>query len=129
MRCSQHMLRWAHCAIMQAGRIHGCCRLHGRAGRLCPPAWPPPHPPICAHRTPPAPGTGQNNFGLNWGNGFITDSGVINAYSLSDPRAFFEELLAKPYVDKVCGARRPAGCLQRWFCWQLAARSSRQQRC
>eukprot|EP00877_Chromochloris_zofingiensis_P000949 jgi/Chrzof1/10855/Cz05g14190.t1 len=46
-------------------------------------------------------GAGQTNFGLNWGNGFITDSSLISRYGLSDPNAFFQDLLSKPYVNRV----------------------------
>lgn len=46
-------------------------------------------------------GTGQNGFGLNWGNGFITDRDLINNRGLSDATPFFTELMAKPYLNKV----------------------------
>lgn len=46
---------------------------------------------------------------LNWhlglscrGNGFVTDTNIIQKYGLSDPNYFFRQLLSKPYVDKVC---------------------------
>lgn len=45
-------------------------------------------------------------FGLNWGNGFITDYNIINSRGLSDPNPFFATLVRKPYADKV----RPSGC-------------------
>ncbi|GBF93230.1 glycoside hydrolase [Raphidocelis subcapitata] len=45
-------------------------------------------------------GTGQNGYGLNWGNGFITDSQIIQSRGLSDPNPFFKTLLTKPYVDR-----------------------------
>ncbi|WIA19208.1 hypothetical protein OEZ86_005581 [Tetradesmus obliquus] len=45
-------------------------------------------------------GTGQNMFGLNWGNGFITDYNIINSRGLSDPNPFFATLVRKPYADK-----------------------------
>jgi hypothetical protein len=48
-----------------------------------------------------AAGTGQNMFGLNWGNGFITDYNIINSRGLSDPNPFFASLVRKPYADKV----------------------------
>jgi hypothetical protein len=47
-------------------------------------------------------GTGQNMFGLNWGNGFITDYNIINGRGLSDPNPFFSQLVRKPYVGQVC---------------------------
>jgi hypothetical protein len=43
-------------------------------------------------------GTGQNGFGLNWGNGFVTDPNVIQSRGLSNPTAFFKYLVRKPYV-------------------------------
>lgn len=46
-------------------------------------------------------GVGQNNFGLNWGNGFISDYNIIQKYGLSDPNYFFQQLLKKPYVNRV----------------------------
>eukprot|EP00878_Enallax_costatus_P023562 GHUV01025063.1.p1 GENE.GHUV01025063.1~~GHUV01025063.1.p1 ORF type:complete len:271 (+),score=63.78 GHUV01025063.1:645-1457(+) len=46
-------------------------------------------------------GTGQNNFGLNWGNGLISDVNIIKKYGLSDPNYFFQQLLTKPYVNRV----------------------------
>jgi hypothetical protein len=51
-------------------------------------------------------GTGQNAFGLNWGNGFITDAELIRSRSLSDAAPFFKELVSKPYVSKVGGLCR-----------------------
>jgi hypothetical protein len=40
-------------------------------------------------------------FGLNWGNGFVTDRELIDGRRLSDANPFFQELVRKPYVDKV----------------------------
>lgn len=40
-------------------------------------------------------------FGLNWGNGFITNQDIINSRGLSDPNAFFQDLLTKPYSNNV----------------------------
>lgn len=51
-----------------------------------------------------AAGTGQNMFGLNWGNGFITDVDIINSRGLSNPNKFFQSLLKKPYARKVSGS-------------------------
>ncbi|KAF8055094.1 SYT1 [Scenedesmus sp. PABB004] len=45
-------------------------------------------------------GTGQNMFGLNWGNGFITNMDIINGRGLSDPNPFFAALVRKPYADR-----------------------------
>lgn len=47
------------------------------------------------------PGTGQNMYGLNWGNGFVTNLDIINSRGLSDPNDFFQDLLTKPYVNSV----------------------------
>lgn len=46
-------------------------------------------------------GTGQNMFGLNWGNGFISNQDIINSRGLSDPNDFFQDVLRKPYVNSV----------------------------
>jgi aryl-phospho-beta-D-glucosidase BglC (GH1 family) len=46
-------------------------------------------------------GTGQNMYGLNWGNGFITDRGVISSRGLSDANPFFQQLVRKPYLKSV----------------------------
>jgi hypothetical protein len=46
-------------------------------------------------------GTGQNMFGLNWGNGFITNQDIIGSRGLSDPNDFFQDMLRKPYVSSV----------------------------
>ena len=65
------------------------------------------YPALCAHcRTRitarhTAAGTGQTAYGLNWGNGFITQRDVISGRRRSDPTAFFQDLLTKPYADKV----------------------------
>jgi hypothetical protein len=49
-------------------------------------------------------------FGLNWGNGFITDYNIINSRGLSDPNPFFSQLVRKPYVAQVRGHS------VRWWC-------------
>ena len=43
-------------------------------------------------------GTGQADRvpGMAWGNGFITNQTIIQAYNLSDPTGFFEDLSAIP---------------------------------
>jgi hypothetical protein len=46
-------------------------------------------------------GTGQNMWGLSWGNGFITDMEIINGAGISDANPFFQQLAGKPYVDRV----------------------------
>jgi hypothetical protein len=46
-------------------------------------------------------GTGQNMWGLSWGNGFITDTDIINGAGISDANPFFQQLATKPYVDRV----------------------------
>ncbi len=50
---------------------------------------------------PQVSGTGQTKFGLNWGNGFITNPATIQQYGLSDPNPFFQELLRRPYLGRV----------------------------
>ena len=46
-------------------------------------------------------GTGQANKypGMAWGNGFITDAPTIEQYNLSDPNAFFSNILAVPELS------------------------------
>ena len=46
-------------------------------------------------------GTGQNMWGLSWGNGFITDYNIINSNGLSDANGFFQQVITKPYIDRV----------------------------
>ena len=47
-------------------------------------------------------GTGQQGYpGINWGDGFVTDSALIRQYGLSDPNSFFQTLAAKPYLNNV----------------------------
>lgn len=46
-------------------------------------------------------GTGQGGINANWGDGFATDPQVISQYGLSNPNAFFQALLKKPYVNQV----------------------------
>ena len=43
-------------------------------------------------------GTGQANKypGMAWGNGFIVDNSTIQQHNLSDPNAFFHNILAVP---------------------------------
>ena len=43
-------------------------------------------------------GTGQaNRFpGMAWGNGFVTNASLIQQYNLSNPTAFFDNLLQVP---------------------------------
>ena len=43
-------------------------------------------------------GTGQaDRFpGMAWGNGFVTNASLIQRYNLSDPTAFFDNLLEVP---------------------------------
>lgn len=56
---------------------------------------------LLPHHAPTKTGTGQNMFGLNWGNGFITDQNIITSRGMSDPNDFFQDLLTKPYLDEV----------------------------
>jgi hypothetical protein len=46
----------------------------------------------------------QVAFVTAWGDGFVTDGGIISQNGLSDPRPFFDTLSTKPYLDRV----RPA---------------------
>lgn len=46
-------------------------------------------------------GTGQTNYYMNWGDGFVTNTTVINKFGLSDPTTFFKQVVWKPYVDRV----------------------------
>ncbi len=46
-------------------------------------------------------GTGQTNYKLNWGDGFITDKSIIAEEGLSDPNNFFTQLATKPYQKQV----------------------------
>ena len=46
-------------------------------------------------------GAGQQSFVTAWGDGFVTNGGIISQHGLSDPRPFFDALLEKPYVDRV----------------------------
>jgi len=62
-------------------------------------------------------GTGQSGFGLNWGNGFVTDKAVIQSRGLSDANPFFRELVTKPYVDKVRFAFGLPGQTERACAW------------
>lgn len=45
-------------------------------------------------------GTGQTGYGLNWGNGFVTDPDIISKYGISDPSSFFQQLLSRPYLQR-----------------------------
>ena len=46
-------------------------------------------------------GTGQLGLGINWGNGFATDSKLISTTGISDPNGFFTQLLTRQYLDAV----------------------------
>ncbi len=43
-------------------------------------------------------GTGQAGKypGMAWGSGFVTDPSIVKQYNLSDPSAFFENLVQLP---------------------------------
>eukprot|EP00775_Hariotina_reticulata_P012217 gene12217-12355_t len=56
-------------------------------------------------------GAGQSNFGLNWGNGFITDYNIIKRYGLSDANDFFQLLVGKAYWDKTKGYCQGTHCV------------------
>lgn len=46
-------------------------------------------------------GTGQTNYGLSWGSGFVTDASIVARYNIDDASPFFTALLKKPYVNQV----------------------------
>ena len=46
-------------------------------------------------------GTGQLGLGVNWGTGFATDPQLISSTGISNPNAFFTQLLTRPYVNQV----------------------------
>lgn len=46
-------------------------------------------------------GGGQQALGTNWGDGFATDTALVEGLGLSDPRPFFEALTTKPYQQQV----------------------------
>ncbi|KAK9838511.1 hypothetical protein WJX81_004175 [Elliptochloris bilobata] len=46
-------------------------------------------------------GTGQTNYGICWGDGFVTDPGTLSRYGLDDARPFFNALLGKPYLNSI----------------------------
>lgn len=46
-------------------------------------------------------GTGQLGLGVNWGNGFATDSSIISSTGISDPNPFFSQVLTRQYVDQI----------------------------
>lgn len=46
-------------------------------------------------------GTGQVQYNLNWGDGFVTNPYIIKKYSLSDPNDFFRTIINKPYLKNI----------------------------
>ncbi|KAI8468681.1 MAG: glycoside hydrolase superfamily [Monoraphidium minutum] len=46
-------------------------------------------------------GTDQSDYGLNWGNGFVSDPQIIADYGLGDPNPFLRQLVARPYANLV----------------------------
>ncbi|CAL5227268.1 g10199 [Coccomyxa viridis] len=46
-------------------------------------------------------GGGQLGFSMCWGDGFVTDPGVIAQYGLTDPNPFFNTVLTRPYANQV----------------------------
>lgn len=46
-------------------------------------------------------GTGQVQYNLNWGDGFVTNTQIIKKYSLSDPNDFFRAIINKPYLKNI----------------------------
>lgn len=39
--------------------------------------------------------------GLNWGNGFVTDKGLIEEWGITDANPFFQALMERPYLSRV----------------------------
>lgn len=50
-------------------------------------------------------GTGQASFVTAWGDGFVTDQGIISQNGLSDPTSFFDRLATMPFLDRVRSPR------------------------
>ncbi|CAL5222447.1 g4812 [Coccomyxa viridis] len=46
-------------------------------------------------------GTGQSGFVTAWGDGFVTNKGVISQNGLSDPTAFLDRLSTMPFLNRV----------------------------
>lgn len=46
-------------------------------------------------------GTGQINYNLNWGDGFVTDPNIIKANQIDDASVFFKELMKKSYIGNI----------------------------
>ncbi len=46
-------------------------------------------------------GTGQLNYNLNWGDGFVTDPNIIKEYQIDDASLFFNELMNKSYIGNI----------------------------
>lgn len=44
-------------------------------------------------------GTGQVGYGLNWGDGFITDKKAIRETGIDDAAVFLREVVKKPYIN------------------------------
>ena len=46
-------------------------------------------------------GTGQASYVTAWGDGFVTNKGIISQNGLSDPTPFFDRLSTMPFLDRV----------------------------
>jgi len=46
-------------------------------------------------------GMSQSPIQMCWGDGFVTDAALIKQYNLPDPRPFFDDVLARPYLNNV----------------------------
>lgn len=46
-------------------------------------------------------GCGQIPYAMNWGDGFVVDDSIIKEHGITDPKPFFDAVLAKPYRDLV----------------------------
>ena len=46
-------------------------------------------------------GCGQLGFAMCWGDGFVTDNGLIQQFGLTDPKPILNQILAAPYAKQV----------------------------
>ena len=46
-------------------------------------------------------GCGQLGYAMCWGDGFVTDNGLIQQFGLTDPKPILNQILAAPYAKQV----------------------------
>ena len=46
-------------------------------------------------------GCGQLGYAMCWGDGFVTDPGLIQQFGLTDPKPILNQILAAPYAKQV----------------------------